>query len=72
VENARAAADCAPSHHTPFLTGFSKMTNVALRCLCLAALLVAGITLTGCAGTRNNAQAADAAPAKRADMNTPF
>lgn len=47
------------------------MKTLSLRCLCLA-LLVAGLTLTGCAGTRNNAQQADAAPAKQVDMNTPF
>jgi hypothetical protein len=49
------------------------MTSLVLRCLCLATLLAAGLTLTGCAGTRDNAQQAHAAaPAKHVDMNTPF
>jgi hypothetical protein len=47
------------------------MKNLVLRHLCLTALLVAGITLAGCAGTRDNTQA-QVAPAKHADMNTPF
>jgi hypothetical protein len=47
------------------------MKSLSLRCACLA-LLVAGLTLTGCAGTRDNAQQAQATPTKHADMNTPF
>jgi hypothetical protein len=45
------------------------------RVLCLAALLLAGVTLAGCAGTRDNAQQADAAdrPSTHgANMTTPF
>jgi hypothetical protein len=50
------------------------MKTLSLRCLCLATLLVTGLTLTGCAGTRDNTQQAEAAPApaKHVDMNTPF
>jgi hypothetical protein len=50
------------------------MKFLVLRCLCLATVLVAGVTLTGCAGTRDNAQQAQAAPlpARHVDMNTPF
>jgi hypothetical protein len=68
---ARAAADYAPFPTHLSLREPKTMKTLSLRCLCLA-LLVAGLTLTGCAGTRNNAQQADAAPAKQVDMNTPF
>ena len=47
------------------------MKDLALRCCCLAVLLVAGATLSGCAGTRDNTQQASA-PAQHVDMNTPF
>lgn len=48
------------------------MKNLAFRCLCLAALLAAGITLSACADTGANAQLADAAAPQRSSMDTPF
>jgi hypothetical protein len=48
------------------------MKNLALRCACLAALLATGLALSACAGTRANAQQADAAAPPRSSMDTPF
>jgi pectin methylesterase-like acyl-CoA thioesterase len=48
------------------------MKNLAFRCLCLAALLATGLALSACAGTRANAQQADAAAPQRSSMDTPF
>jgi hypothetical protein len=48
------------------------MKSPSLRCFRLAALLVAGLVLAGCAGTSDNAQHAQAMPTRHADMNTPF
>lgn len=70
---ARGGADYAPSPIDPSPRELATMKSLALRCVFLATLLVAGVTLTGCAGTRDNAQQqADAAPAHQVDMNTPF
>jgi hypothetical protein len=48
------------------------MKNLALHCLCLALLLATGLALSGCAGTRANAQQVDAAAPRGAGMDTPF
>jgi hypothetical protein len=48
------------------------MKNLAFRCLCVAALLATGLALSACAGTRANAQQADAAAPQRSSMDTPF